>query len=242
MLKSFFLAVQFLTRVPVPGIAVITCEHSGRSVLFYPLIGALLGFVLLVFAATISSVWLAAALVLLIWVVMTGALHLDGLADTADAWVGGHGDAVRMLKIMHDPYSGPVGVTAIVVVLLVKFAALVELISAQSFSALVWAPVLGRSGILFFVLSRSSAQTEGLAADLVACLPRRAASWVLVTIALLCLILGNAWLVVVVLGMWLAMGFVMQQRVGGYTGDILGASVEITEAVCLCILVITLPV
>ena len=74
---------------------------------------------------------LHAALLLTVWVLLSGALHLDGLADSADAWLGGFGDRERTLTIMKDPRSGPIAVVTLVLVLLLKFAALLALIEQQ---------------------------------------------------------------------------------------------------------------
>ncbi|PWQ89005.1 adenosylcobinamide-GDP ribazoletransferase, partial [Enterococcus faecium] len=71
---------------------------------------------------------LHAALLLTLWVLLSGALHLDGLADSADAWLGGFGDRERTLRIMKDPRSGPIAVVTLVLVLLLKFCALWVLI------------------------------------------------------------------------------------------------------------------
>ncbi|WP_173644308.1 adenosylcobinamide-GDP ribazoletransferase, partial [Xanthomonas citri] len=90
---------------------------------------------------------LGAALLLSAWVWLTGALHLDGLADTTDAWVGGMGERRRTLAIMKDPASGPMAVTAVVLVLLLKCAALASLL-AQAPTTLWLAPLLARSALV----------------------------------------------------------------------------------------------
>ena len=129
--RPALVAVQFLTRLPVRLEPPPSGREVGRSLLWYPAVGLLLGAVVWVAAALLSPLAtpLAAALVLAVWVASTGALHLDGLADTADAWVGGGGDRERTLAIMKDPHIGPVAVAAIVCVLLAKYGALSALLS-----------------------------------------------------------------------------------------------------------------
>ena len=118
MIRYFLIALQFLTRLPVTLRSSPSKKEMGYSILFYPLIGLLLGIVLLVVSRLLVDVqsFLTAALLLLIWVGLTGALHLDGLADMSDAWVGGLGEQSRTLRIMKDPNCGPMGVTAIILV------------------------------------------------------------------------------------------------------------------------------
>lgn len=109
-MRAFLVALQFLTRLPVRLRAAPSEEELGRSLLFYPLVGLLIGMLLTTLAMAISAAGisdlLGAALVLAAWVVLTGGLHLDGLADSADAWSGGRGDRERTLAIMKDPYWG----------------------------------------------------------------------------------------------------------------------------------------
>lgn len=230
-LHAFAIAVQFLTRLPVPQRVRHTPEALGWSVVFYPLVGLLIGGLLLLFSRLLADAapLLAAALVLTAWVALTGGLHLDGLADCADAWVGGHGDKARSLRIMKDPCSGPVAVAAVVLLLLVKFAALVGLAG----HGLLWAPVVGRAFVLVLLLTTPYVRPQGLGSPLAENLPRFAAG----------LAAGLA-----LLGAGLALGGVpvlaaslvaaslrgsMLRRLGGCTGDTLGASVEIVEAVVL---------
>ncbi|MCO2182521.1 adenosylcobinamide-GDP ribazoletransferase, partial [Pseudomonas aeruginosa] len=125
-LRSLLVALQFLTRLPVRLSAMPTPEQFGRAVLCYPLVGVLIGVVLYAAARSLDGtpLLLQAALLLSLWVALSGALHLDGLADMADAWVGGLGDRERTLAIMKDPRSGPVAVVVLVLVLLLKFSAL----------------------------------------------------------------------------------------------------------------------
>src|SRR5690606_32208859 len=117
----------------------------GRSLLFYPLVGGLFGVLLLAFNALLDGapLMLHAALLLTAWVLLSGGLHLDGLADSADAWLGGFGDRERTLTIMKDPRSGPIAVVTLVLVLLLKFSALLALIENNQPLGLLLAPLIG---------------------------------------------------------------------------------------------------
>ena len=139
MLRPFWLALGFLTRIPVPLKGEPQAGEQGQSMLFYPLVGLVIGLGMMFLAWLLgsTSATVSAALLLLFWVLVTGALHLDGLADSVDAWLGSHGDRERALAIMKDPASGPAAVVVLVVVLLIKYAVIVELLEQSNFAVLV---------------------------------------------------------------------------------------------------------
>lgn len=97
--------MQFLTVVPIELKTIPTAQQNGRAILFYPLVGLIIGGILFLVTCIFVKLpaLLLAAIVLALWIWLTGGLHLDGLADTADAWVGGFGDKLRTLQIMKDP-------------------------------------------------------------------------------------------------------------------------------------------
>lgn len=138
MMRPFLIAVQFLTRVPVRLKRDPSAKEIARSQLYYPLVGLLIGGVLLMLAGLLASApaMLSAALLLVCWVLLSGGLHLDGLADSVDAWAGGLGDRDKTLAIMKDPYCGPAGVVSIVLLLLIKFAALYAVLVASTSASL----------------------------------------------------------------------------------------------------------
>jgi adenosylcobinamide-GDP ribazoletransferase len=95
------------------------------------------------------SISTQAVLVLMLWVAITGGLHLDGLADCADAWVGGFGNRQRSLAIMKDPAAGPIAV--LVLLLLLKWSLISSIIEKQALSVLLLTPLLGRLAILMLM-------------------------------------------------------------------------------------------
>lgn len=237
MRTELLTAVRFLTRVPVPEPGPIDAGHHGRSVLFYPLVGLMLGLVLWAGAALLAPApaVLGASVLLIVWVWGTGGLHLDGLADAADAWVGGIGDRSRTLDIMKDPAVGATGTIALILVLMVKWAALTSLIATDP-AVLVWVPALARAQLLLLLLTTPYAGRAGIGASLAAALPRRGA-WVAgaLTILACTLTLGSdAWVLaatcILVFALWRR---AMMRRLGGFTGDTAGALVELTEALGL---------
>lgn len=235
-LKPLLLAIQFLTRLPTPALNNLTPQDWGRSALAYPLVGLLIGALLLAlqFLIKTSDPLLQAALLLTVWVLLTGGLHLDGLADTADAWVGGYGDRQRTLDIMKDPRSGPAAVSAIVLVLLLKFAALTVLLQGSAWPALLLAPTLGRAALLAMLLTTPYVRAGGMGMEIAAHLPRKIGLILLLATAVAAVFLLDGWkalLVVFIIVFLLRRAFLA--RLGGVTGDTLGAAVELVEAVAL---------
>ena len=167
MIDGLLAAVGFLTRIPVPAWAFARPGAQARSLPWYPLVGLLLGVLLLALAWCLrgAAPLLAAAIVLSSWVWLTGALHVDGLADSTDAWVGGMGDRARTLAIMKDPTSGPMAVTAVVLMLLLKYAALTTLLPAAP-AALWLAPLLARTAVVAAFASTPYVRAGGLGSAL----------------------------------------------------------------------------
>ncbi len=236
MIGGLIVAVGFLTRIPVPARAFDAGRARTQSLAWYPLVGALVGLLLCALAWLLPTAkpLLGAAVVLVAWVALTGALHLDGLADSADAWIGGMAGGweqrrARTLEIMKDPRSGPAGVTAVVLVLLLKFAALASVWD----SAWTWlwiAPLLARMAATAAFVSTPYVRAGGLGSGL-ADAPRIACAIALLLGALTCGLAG--WAGAVAFAMALA-AFVLWRRaclrrLGGFTGDTAGALVELVE-------------
>lgn len=234
----FWIAVQFLSSLPVRLAGMPEPAQLGRSLLFYPLVGLLFGGVLWGLDALLSGapVLLHAALLLTAWVLLSGGLHLDGLADSADAWLGGFGDRERTLLIMKDPRSGPIAVVTLVLVLLLKFSAVLALVEQQQALALLVVPVLGRGALLGLFLTTPYVRAGGLGQALADHLPRRAGWQVLFAVALGSVLLagwaGLGALLVAVLT-FIGLRRMMLRRLGGCTGDTAGALLELLEMAVL---------
>lgn len=240
---GFWIALQFLSSLPVRLPGMPAPEQMGRSLLFYPLVGLLFGVVLWGLNALLagSPVLLHAALLLSAWVLLSGALHLDGLADSADAWLGGFGDRERTLLIMKDPRSGPIAVVTLVLVLLLKFCALLALIERGDGLLLLLAPLIGRAALLGLFLCTPYVRSGGLGQALADHLPRRAGQLVMLVSALACVLLAGfkgigVLLVAAIVFAWLR--HVMVRRLGGTTGDTAGALLELLELAVLLALVL----
>jgi len=236
-MRSLLAALGFLTRVPVPAWAFDDIEASNASLVWYPVVGLLVGGVLsgLAWLGHAVPPLLAAALLLLVWVGLTGALHLDGLADSADAWVGGLGDRERTLAIMKDPRSGPMGVTAVVLVLLVKFAALASMPLAGT--AIWLAPMLARAAITAAFLCTPYVRNQGLGSAQARAPRLASAASVLAAVAVAaCSGRRGVRALLAVLVVFACWRFACTRRLGGMTGDTLGALTELAEAAVLVVL------
>ncbi|KRE83986.1 hypothetical protein ASG89_12385 [Paenibacillus sp. Soil766] len=132
-LRACLAAFQFLTRLPIPVQIDYTERVFQRSSIYYPLVGFVIGLLLMLAGAELSYVlptMPAAVLLLTIWVILTGGLHLDGLMDTADGILS-HRPREQMLEIMKDSRVGAMGVIVCVLHLLLKFSLLYTLLDAS---------------------------------------------------------------------------------------------------------------
>ena len=246
MIKAFFIALQLMTRIPVPKYYYITQQDEpklfGWSVLFYPLVGLLIGalLVLLSFLLSLLSLptngLLTAGLILTLWVLVTGALHLDGLADSADAWLGGYGEQQRTLEIMKDPYSGPAAVVVLLLVLLLKFSAII----AVRWEVLLLAPVIGRTAAMLLLATTPYVRQGGMGESAANNVSKMAVWFVLLFVVLLSVFLLKELSAALVLLFVIGYLFrnMMIKRINGTTGDTTGALVEVMEAATLVVLVL----
>jgi adenosylcobinamide-GDP ribazoletransferase len=237
-LRPLLIALQFLTLLPIELRPPPTDGESGRSLLHYPLVGFLLGLALAGCAWIFDGLsdLLIATLVLMLWAGLSGGLHLDGLADSADAWLGGYGDRERTLAIMHDPCSGPIAVVVLVLLLLLKFSALQHLVAQQAAALLIMPPLVGRTALVVLLLTTPYVRPAGLGSRLTREMPRGASLAVVLLVAILVVVwlgrTGILLLLVSALALWL-LRRLMLRRIGGTTGDTAGALLEITETLAL---------
>ncbi|MFT6490083.1 MAG: adenosylcobinamide-GDP ribazoletransferase [Parvibaculaceae bacterium] len=244
--KHFILALQFLTRLPTPQIKNFVPDDLAHSAPYFPLVGCVLG-VLVAGAAYVGQLvdpWAGAFLGVLFWTALTGALHLDGLGDLADALGASHANPDRFHEVMKDPHMGAFGAISVLLQVMAKLIflmllcktdyiwLLIPLIAAARLGPLVWTaclPVL-KSGTPGEIGSgeRFSWATS----------PVPILFWALSLVAF------SLWLapvllsmVVIIAGWWLY----LKIRLGGQTGDCLGAGIEICESAGLASCVMLLP-
>ena len=235
------LAFQFLTILPWPRLEVRRPEDLGGSVAFYPVVGAALGSFMAGVHLMGSEVFpdgvLRPALVVLL-VILTGGLHLDGLADVCDGFYAGRTKA-EALRIMKDPHLGTMAVVGIISVLMMKVVLLSSLPAAVLCSALLIFPVIGRGGMVWGMWMAPYARPEGGTGETFFRTLRGRHVWTATVLLGVWAMLFAGWPGVVLL--LLAAGatrlFVSYcgRRIGGMTGDTLGALNELLELLTLAL-------
>ena len=251
---SLLVSLQFLTSIPVhkwfaQARQMPSAQVAGNALMFYPLVGLLIGALLLLWPVVVSywqlqiSMAINAALVLIVWVMLTGALHLDGLGDSADAWLGGFGDKARTLAIMKDPTSGPIAVTVLVLVLLLKWTLLTQLLAQQQWLPILLVPLLARLQVMSLVILTPYVRSQGLGEEL----KNQAQGfgfWLQLAAITIALLLVQYWHGLVMLAVVMIVGWywrsLMMARLDGWTGDTAGANIELQELVLLLAAVLLL--
>lgn len=246
-LYAFSLAWALCTRVPLPKGCYpvqITPHLQSLSVSFYPLVGLLLGALLLMLYAVLpahTGALFSAVILVCVWVALTGAMHLDGLADSVDAYCAGHkGDAVAM-KVFKDPASGPMAVAAVVLVLLLKVAALAVLLEQQQLFALFAALFVSRWLLFPAMAFTPYVRERGMASEML--LKPFVKRWLLVSGIGLIIVMAVAplaafWFIAAA-GLAFVWRRMWMKTIGGFVGDCLGAQVELTEALILVLAVLS---
>jgi adenosylcobinamide-GDP ribazoletransferase len=229
-------ALQFLTIARV-GRRTPSLDEAARAQWLFPAVGLLIGLMLLgVDRAALRALPPASVSVLVVvaWAVVTGALHLDGLADTADGLFGGR-DATSRLAIMRDVRAGTYAVVAVVGVLALKWAGLAAVPSQARAEAILLAPCLGRLAMVLCIAAFPYARADGMGAGF----RRHSGSAALIgglfaaAVSVALCGGGGALALAVAALCGLAVGALAYRLVGGVTGDVYGASVEVAEACTL---------
>jgi len=234
---SFFAALRFLTVLPVPEGWCGGEEALKRSVPFFAVVGLCIGGLAAGMGAALGRVLPplpVAVLVVMFLMAASGGLHVDGLADTADGFFSSR-SRDRMLEIMRDSRTGPMGTAAVACVLVLKVAALASVPPSRMLGAVLLMPVAGRCGIAVVMAVLPYARTDGgLCA---AFLGRRTIGQAVWALAIFSLV---AWWA----SGWMGLGTVAasvvaallfanrcRRKIGGFTGDTLGAVCEIVEVI-----------
>lgn len=235
--RRLILAIQFLTRLPTPQVKDFRQEDLSRSAVWYPLVGVIIGVLLaLPLYALGERPWLAGALTLLVWVWVTGALHLDGLGDVADAFGAAHRNPQRFLEVLKDPHMGVFGVVTLIMQLLLKFVLLTELAVSPGWFGIVLVPAWARWGTLWWSQRVPSLHGDGMAERFSWQLSMH---WMWLWAALLALVsVFCAWPLLAALLIVPLVAVYWRRKLGGISGDCLGASVEVTETLLLLALVL----
>ena len=239
MINAFLTALQFLTIIRAAKGVDITEGNMGRSMACFPLVGLLLGLMLIAVrygCGYILSPALVDIFVITALVVITGALHLDGFADTVDGLAGGK-DREKTLAIMRDSRIGSFAVVGLVLFLTLKICALREMPPEIKNRALLLMPVLGRWSTVQLAVAfdyARSGQGTGLAFSRFAGRREYLIATLIAAAISVSLFRLQGLIVFFVIALFtLSLGVFFRRRLGGVTGDIMGAACELSEAVTL---------
>jgi adenosylcobinamide-GDP ribazoletransferase len=225
-MKGLLIAIQFLTRLPTPRIAV-NGEEFARSMRWFPAVGLILGAIVAgaCWAGARLDPWTGALTGLALWIAITGALHLDGLGDITDACGAAHKDRDRVLAVLADPHIGSFGVVAIGMQLLAKLVLLHGLVEAQTWAPIALIPFAARIGPLLWARWLPDLHA-GLASRFRGAVrPIDLALWAI-------LLLAATWVspsLLAVLPLQFAWAAWLWRKLGGISGDGHGAGIEVTE-------------
>ncbi len=237
-MRLFFTAFQFLTIIPLPFRVNYQDGDMGRSMRWFPLVGLALGgllaglhyCLLLILPEQIAALLLVAALAL-----VTGALHLDGLADVFDGF-GARGGRERFLAVMKDSGTGAIGAVALFLGLLLKYQALLHLPAGVKCGGIVLFPAVARFSQVLMTVGSRRARIDGLGADFISSAGWKeasiAAATVLTAAYALLGITGILCCLIVSSFAWLSRIY-FHRRLGGVTGDIIGCTSELAEILAL---------
>lgn len=248
--SPFFVALSLLTRIPLPArfnAVEFTPELRAHSVLWYPAVGLLLGIIIAGCAYLLPDtlpVFLHAVILVILWVGLTGALHLDGFADSIDAAFIAHKDTARVLEIFKEPQVGAMATTGLVLLLLFKVGLVMALLDlgSRGMIGLIVATALSRLLAVHYMYNTPYARLAGLAQDVrlqpfgfaIALMTLGCGFVTFLVYGLVpCLFIFAALMVWYIY--WRSFWNV---KIGGYTGDCVGALIEVAEVLLLLAIVL----
>lgn len=251
MIKNFITALQFLTIITVRKDHEVAEGDLAKSVVYFPLVGFLIGVLLVnadkLFALIALPQTIATFLLIILSVLITRALHIDGLADTLDGLMGGRDHSSR-LAIMKDSRLGTAGALGILFVLFMKYLCLNNLFESERIVALLVAPVLARWAQTLMVSNAEYGREQGMGKAFVGHLRSSGlvatsavaiglSAFVLVRLDLHSVILFFVLICGVPLLTWFGKRYLVR-KLGGITGDAIGAMSELNEVLVLFLFVV----
>lgn len=238
---SFPAAFQFLTSIPLPGRREVSPEELGRATTYFPVVGLIIGLILAGLNWLLSLILPSAvvnALLIVVLVVITGALHLDGFVDTCDG-IAGHKAVEDRWRVMRDSRAGAFGIVGVVLLLLVKYVSLNSIPEVFMMATLIFMPVVSRWAMVYALFVYSYARPSGLGTAF-----KQATRWPQFTAATIItfavavalfpffsitglLLIFVIWIITALFSVYL------KRKFSGLTGDTYGAINEVAEVMVL---------
>lgn len=245
MIEDFITGFQFLTRIHIVTQSKWSLASCGRSVKFFPIIGAIIGLILAGvvyglqnFSGVKVPVHVMAIMVIFIEILITGGLHCDGFMDTIDGVFSGR-SRERMLEIMKDSRVGAFGVMAFCLLSIFKYSLIMDIDQVLLPIAVLVMPIVGRIGLVIAITLYPYARAEGLGKIFYQPSHRINLCVVAVSALLLIVPLGQKAIISGIVGLGAAFIFCqyVSKRLGGLTGDVYGGVNEVTELVALLVFI-----
>ena len=236
-MKEFLIALQFLTVLPITIAPEIKGEDFGKSLRYFPIIGGLIGVLLCLslFLLGFLPDLVKGACILVISIIITGGIHLDGFADTCDGFYGSN-PKEKILQIMRDSHIGVMGVIGVICLLLFKFSLIVSIPQGILWKSLIMMAVFARWAQCLACYMSKYARKEGKARYFVEHAKRRevylGGLFTLALFLMLMQIKGVALFFISLLTIFLFINYV-KRKIGGMSGDTIGATNEIAEILIL---------
>jgi len=243
-MKYFLIALQFLTVLPIKIKTNVTERDLGKSLVYFPVVGGIIG----IFLACVSLIFgflsrdISIVMVLIASAVLTGALHLDGFGDVCDGFFGAR-DKEKVLSIMRDSRIGAFGVTGLISLFLLKFVLLLNVPQKILPGALIIMVIFARWVQVLACYKFDYVRLQGKAKGFMEGVHRKALIIATGFLFIAGLGLGGVKMPVILVGAGLPVIFFMsyvKKRIGGMTGDTIGASSEIAELSFLLFFIICL--
>jgi adenosylcobinamide-GDP ribazoletransferase len=238
---SFLAALQFLTSIPLPGQREVSPEQLGRATAYFPVVGLIIGIILAGLNWLLNLVLPSAvvnALLVVVLVIITGALHIDGFVDTCDG-IAGHKTVEERWRVMRDSRAGAFGIVGVVLLLLVKYVSLNSLPEVFAMATLLFMPVVSRWAMVYAIFIYPYARPSGLGTVF-----KRTTRWpgftaatvITIAIAIALFPLFSLAGVLVMFGIWVItvlFSVYLKHKFAGLTGDTYGAINEVAEVMVL---------
>lgn len=236
-MKKFLIALQFLTILPIKIKSQIREKDLGGALIYFPIVGAFIGMFLVLILLVFDFLphLVTAALVLIGSIIITGGIHLDGFADTCDGFYGTK-NKEKILEIMRDSRTGVMGVIGVVSLLLLKFTLIASLPRDILYKALIMMAVFARWSVLFGCFTSNYARKEGKAKYFIEYNSKKEfLAGSIFTIVLFLLLMQTKGIILLGLSLLPVSLFInyIKRKIGGMTGDTIGATNEIAEVVVL---------
>lgn len=238
-IKRLVLMLQFFTRIPIRLKLGANAEDYGKGLIFAPFVGLIIGAILALASYGLLYIFprpMVAAIVVVLYIIITGGLHLDGLGDTFDG-IFSNRSKERILEIMRDSRVGTNAVLAVASVLLLNYVALSQINSTYFLRIILLMPMAGRVGSLVSAAASKYARSgEGLGKSFIDFCGKKELLWGLLIYVVISLLTLDykMWIVLAIppiSAFLLVKG--LSRKIGGATGDVLGAVCELNQCIFL---------